>query len=118
MKSLKIYPKAITGQNEIVGNSFLLFPTDFHRDGLKYPEEIPQGQPTLDEITNKVFEELLVGKSAKKYHYSEGSCKVRKLGRTQTVNINLLYRLTLIDLDLFYSLTVRRSTLRGILNSS
>ncbi|XP_043266406.1 regulator of G-protein signaling loco isoform X2 [Venturia canescens] len=48
---------------------------DFHRDGLKYPEEIPQGQPTLDEITNKVFEELLVGKSTNKYHYSEGSCK-------------------------------------------
>lgn len=39
-------------------------------------EEVPHGQPTLDEITNKVFEELLVGKSTNKYHYSEGSCKV------------------------------------------
>ena len=39
-------------------------------------EEVPHGQPTLDEITNKVFEELLVGKSTNKYDYSEGSCKV------------------------------------------
>ncbi|KAK0157788.1 hypothetical protein PV328_011480 [Microctonus aethiopoides] len=44
---------------------------DFH---LRCQDEIPQGQTTLDEITNKVFEELLVGKSINKYH-SEGSCK-------------------------------------------
>ncbi|XP_074114685.1 regulator of G protein signaling family member locomotion defects isoform X2 [Cotesia typhae] len=47
---------------------------DFQRDALKCQENIPQGQTTLDEITNKVFEELLVGKSANKYQ-SEGSCK-------------------------------------------
>ena len=52
---------------------------DFHRDCLKYPDEIPQGQPKLDEITNKVFEELLVGKSTNKYHCSGGSCKVNTL---------------------------------------
>lgn len=40
---------------------------------------MPQGQSTLDEITNKVFEELLVGKSTNKYTYSEGSCKVNNL---------------------------------------
>lgn len=40
---------------------------------------MPHVQPTLDEITNKVFEELLVGKSRSKYQYSEGSCKVRKM---------------------------------------
>lgn len=34
-------------------------------------------QSTLDEITNKVFEELLVGKSTNKTEISEGSCKVR-----------------------------------------
>ncbi|XP_012287001.1 regulator of G-protein signaling loco isoform X2 [Orussus abietinus] len=50
---------------------------DFQRDvsTLKYTDDIPQGQPSLEEIANKVFEELLVGKSADKYHYSEGSCK-------------------------------------------
>ncbi|XP_015610266.1 regulator of G-protein signaling loco isoform X2 [Cephus cinctus] len=50
---------------------------DFHKDvsSLKFAEDIPQGQPTLDEITNKVFEELLVGKSTNKYQYHEGSCK-------------------------------------------
>lgn len=53
---------------------FFFFP-DFQRDALKCQENIPQGQTTLDEITNKVFEELLVGKSANKYQ-SEGSCKV------------------------------------------
>ncbi|KAF7382937.1 hypothetical protein HZH66_013339 [Vespula vulgaris] len=42
---------------------------------VKYSDEISRGQPTLDEITNKVFEELLVGKSASKYQYNEGSCK-------------------------------------------
>lgn len=41
-------------------------------------DEVPHVQPTLDEITNKVFEELLVGKSRNKYQYSEGSCKVGK----------------------------------------
>ncbi|KAL6263672.1 hypothetical protein P5V15_003761 [Pogonomyrmex californicus] len=41
----------------------------------KYLDEVPHAQPTLDEITNKVFEELLVGKSKNKYQYSEGSCK-------------------------------------------
>ncbi|XP_051161677.1 regulator of G-protein signaling loco isoform X2 [Leptopilina boulardi] len=41
----------------------------------KTSEKVSQGQPTLDEITNKVFEELLVGKSTNKYQYSEGSCK-------------------------------------------
>lgn len=41
-------------------------------------DEVPHVQPTLDEITNKVFEELLVGKSRNKYQYSEGSCKVSK----------------------------------------
>lgn len=38
--------------------------------------EVPRGQPTLDEITNKVFEELRVGKSDSKYDEDEGSCKV------------------------------------------
>ncbi|XP_066586671.1 regulator of G-protein signaling loco isoform X2 [Prorops nasuta] len=38
-------------------------------------DEVVQNHPTLDEITNKVFEELLVGKSTKKYQYDEGSCK-------------------------------------------
>ncbi|XP_031780001.1 regulator of G-protein signaling loco isoform X3 [Nasonia vitripennis] len=37
--------------------------------------EVPRGQPTLDEITNKVFEELRVGKSESKYDEDEGSCK-------------------------------------------
>lgn len=40
--------------------------------------EVPKGQPTLDEITNKVFEELRVGKCANKRDGDEGSCKVRK----------------------------------------
>lgn len=44
----------------------------------KYLDELPHVQPTLDEITNKVFEELLVGKSKNKYQYSEGSCKVNE----------------------------------------
>ncbi|XP_033221988.1 regulator of G-protein signaling loco isoform X2 [Belonocnema kinseyi] len=49
---------------------------DLLRDGEPMcSEEVPHGQPTLDEITNKVFEELLVGKSTNKYQYSEGSCK-------------------------------------------
>ncbi|XP_008554044.1 regulator of G-protein signaling loco isoform X1 [Microplitis demolitor] len=47
---------------------------DFQRDVPRCQDNIPQGQTTLDEITNKVFEELLVGKSANKYQ-SEGSCK-------------------------------------------
>ncbi|XP_058804018.1 regulator of G-protein signaling loco isoform X2 [Phymastichus coffea] len=36
--------------------------------------EVPKGQPTLDEITNKVFQELRVGKSTTKRD-EEGSCK-------------------------------------------
>ncbi|XP_012226987.1 regulator of G-protein signaling loco isoform X2 [Linepithema humile] len=50
---------------------------DFQRElhTAKYLDEVPHAQPTLDEITNKVFEELLVGKSRSKYQYSEGSCK-------------------------------------------
>ncbi|XP_077258095.1 regulator of G protein signaling family member locomotion defects isoform X6 [Temnothorax americanus] len=50
---------------------------DFQRElhTAKYLDEMPHAQPTLDEITNKVFEELLVGKSRNKYQYSEGSCK-------------------------------------------
>ncbi|XP_011707290.1 PREDICTED: regulator of G-protein signaling loco [Wasmannia auropunctata] len=50
---------------------------DFQRElhTAKYLDEVPHVQPTLDEITNKVFEELLVGKSRNKYQYSEGSCK-------------------------------------------
>ncbi|XP_011160617.2 regulator of G-protein signaling loco isoform X2 [Solenopsis invicta] len=50
---------------------------DFQRElhTAKYLDEVPHAQPTLDEITNKVFEELLVGKSRNKYQYSEGSCK-------------------------------------------
>ncbi|KAL0099996.1 hypothetical protein PUN28_019465 [Cardiocondyla obscurior] len=50
---------------------------DFQRElhTAKYLDEVPHAQPTLDEITNKVFEELLVGKSKNKYQYSEGSCK-------------------------------------------
>lgn len=57
----------------------LFFLTDFQRElhTAKYLDEV-HVQPTLDEITNKVFEELLVGKSRNKYQYSEGSCKVRK----------------------------------------
>ncbi|XP_012058166.1 PREDICTED: regulator of G-protein signaling loco [Atta cephalotes] len=49
---------------------------DFQRElhTAKYLDEVPHAQPTLDEITNKVFEELLVGKR-NKYQYSEGSCK-------------------------------------------
>ncbi|KAK2588108.1 hypothetical protein KPH14_004165 [Odynerus spinipes] len=49
---------------------------DTQRDpaSVKYSDDISRGQPTLDEITNKVFEELLVGKSTSKYPY-EGSCK-------------------------------------------
>ncbi|EZA60643.1 hypothetical protein DMN91_007153 [Ooceraea biroi] len=41
----------------------------------KYLDQVPHVQQTLDEITNRVFEELLVGKSKNKYQYSEGSCK-------------------------------------------
>nr|XP_012146955.1 PREDICTED: regulator of G-protein signaling loco isoform X2 [Megachile rotundata] len=38
--------------------------------------DTPYTQPTLDEITNKVFEELLVGKGSGKHRYNEGSsCK-------------------------------------------
>ncbi|KAJ8680308.1 hypothetical protein QAD02_016095, partial [Eretmocerus hayati] len=37
--------------------------------------EVPRGQPTLDEITNKVFEELRVGKNDKKQESDQGSCK-------------------------------------------
>ncbi|XP_028044588.1 regulator of G-protein signaling loco isoform X2 [Monomorium pharaonis] len=50
---------------------------DFQRElhTAKYLDEVSHAQPTLDEITNKVFEELLVGKSRNKYQYSEGSCK-------------------------------------------
>ncbi|XP_019882875.1 regulator of G-protein signaling loco isoform X2 [Camponotus floridanus] len=50
---------------------------DFQRElhTAKYLDEVSHVQPTLDEITNKVFEELLVGKSRNKYQYSEGSCK-------------------------------------------
>ncbi|XP_043461403.1 regulator of G-protein signaling loco isoform X3 [Leptopilina heterotoma] len=47
----------------------------FHDAQPRTSEKVSQGQPTLDEITNKVFEELLVGKSTNKYQYSEGSCK-------------------------------------------
>ncbi|XP_076294990.1 regulator of G protein signaling family member locomotion defects isoform X2 [Lasioglossum baleicum] len=43
---------------------------------VKYTHDVPFAQPTLDEITNRVFEELLVGKGASKYQYNEGSCKV------------------------------------------
>ncbi|KZC06006.1 PREDICTED: regulator of G-protein signaling loco [Dufourea novaeangliae] len=42
---------------------------------VKYTHDVPLTQPTLDEITNRVFEELLVGKGASKYQYNEGSCK-------------------------------------------
>lgn len=42
----------------------------------KFHDESQRGQTTLDEITNKVFEELLVGKSTKSCNFSEGSCKV------------------------------------------
>lgn len=51
---------------------------DFQRElhTAKYLDDVSHAQPTLDEITNKVFEELLVGKSKNKYQYSEGSCKV------------------------------------------
>ncbi|XP_033322330.1 regulator of G protein signaling family member locomotion defects isoform X2 [Megalopta genalis] len=42
---------------------------------VKYTHDMPLAQPTLDEITNRVFEELLVGKGANKYQYNEGSCK-------------------------------------------
>ncbi|XP_063986998.1 regulator of G-protein signaling loco isoform X3 [Diachasmimorpha longicaudata] len=62
---------AITAPNRLVLTSNN---EDFHRDNLHYHEDIEQGQSQLDEITNKVFEELLVGKSTNKY-YSEGSCK-------------------------------------------
>lgn len=49
---------------------------DCQRDNNQCQEDIPQGQSTLDEITNKVFEELLVGKSSNKNSYHEGSYKV------------------------------------------
>ncbi|XP_046142954.1 regulator of G-protein signaling loco isoform X2 [Osmia bicornis bicornis] len=42
---------------------------------IKSTNDPSHAQPTLDEITNKVFEELLVGKSSSKHQYSEGSCK-------------------------------------------
>jgi len=47
---------------------------------------MPHAQPTLDEITNKVFEELLVGKR-NKYQYSEGSCKVSPVMFKELSNI-------------------------------
>ncbi|KAL7293981.1 hypothetical protein TKK_0012558 [Trichogramma kaykai] len=37
--------------------------------------EVPKGQSSLDEITNKVFEELRVGKVNKKSDTDNGSCK-------------------------------------------
>ncbi|XP_078053103.1 regulator of G protein signaling family member locomotion defects isoform X2 [Augochlora pura] len=42
---------------------------------VKYTHDMPLAQPTLDEITNRVFEELLVGKGVNKCQYNEGSCK-------------------------------------------
>nr|XP_033206120.1 regulator of G-protein signaling loco isoform X4 [Bombus vancouverensis nearcticus] len=42
---------------------------------VKYTHDGSNSQSTLDEITNRVFEELLVGKGASKYHYNDGSCK-------------------------------------------
>ncbi|CAK9794592.1 Regulator of G-protein signaling loco [Anthophora plagiata] len=42
---------------------------------VKYTHDASNAQPTLDEITNRVFEELLVGKGSSKYHYNDGSCK-------------------------------------------
>ncbi|XP_017886378.1 regulator of G-protein signaling loco isoform X1 [Ceratina calcarata] len=42
---------------------------------IKYGQSVLHSQPTLDEITNRVFEELLVGKASSKYHYNDGSCK-------------------------------------------
>ncbi|XP_017765263.1 PREDICTED: regulator of G-protein signaling loco isoform X5 [Eufriesea mexicana] len=41
---------------------------------VKYPHDTSNSQSTLDEITNRVFEELLVGKGSRKY-YNDGSCK-------------------------------------------
>lgn len=46
---------------------------------IKYTHDASNSQSTLDEITNRVFEELLVGKGSSKYHYNDGSCKVIKL---------------------------------------
>jgi len=65
-------------KNQIFTKIKYYFSTDFQRElhTAKYLDEVPHMQPTLDEITNKVFEELLVGKSRNKYQYSEGSCKV------------------------------------------
>ncbi|XP_046624496.1 regulator of G-protein signaling loco isoform X1 [Neodiprion virginianus] len=50
---------------------------EFHQDipSLTYTDDISHSQPKLDEITNKVFKELLVSKSTNKYQYDEGSCK-------------------------------------------
>ena len=45
---------------------------------IKYTHDGSNSQSTLDEITNRVFEELLVGKGSSKYHYNDGSCKVIK----------------------------------------
>ncbi|XP_006563653.1 regulator of G-protein signaling loco isoform X3 [Apis mellifera] len=42
---------------------------------VKYTHDASNSQSTLDEITNRVFEELLVGKGSSKYHYNDGSCK-------------------------------------------
>ncbi|KAF3429757.1 hypothetical protein E2986_13754 [Frieseomelitta varia] len=42
---------------------------------IKYVHDGSNSQSTLDEITNRVFEELLVGKGSSKYHYNDGSCK-------------------------------------------
>ncbi|XP_043788844.1 regulator of G-protein signaling loco isoform X2 [Apis laboriosa] len=42
---------------------------------IKYTHDASNSQSTLDEITNRVFEELLVGKGSSKYHYNDGSCK-------------------------------------------
>ncbi|CAL7938118.1 unnamed protein product [Xylocopa violacea] len=41
---------------------------------VKCTHDVSNSQPTLDEITNRVFEELLVGKGSNKY-YNDGSCK-------------------------------------------
>ncbi|XP_012339779.1 regulator of G-protein signaling loco isoform X5 [Apis florea] len=42
---------------------------------VKYTYDASNSQSTLDEITNRVFEELMVGKGSSKYHYNDGSCK-------------------------------------------
>ena len=57
-----------------INNAILEIVDDSHL--FKTPE-VPKGQPTLDEITNKVFEELRVGKVGKKSEGDDGSCKVK-----------------------------------------